>query len=76
MGARTQRLLWASTGTKNPRYSDVRYVEELVGPDTVSTIPQATMDAFRHDGRPRASLEEGVPEARHVMAALDRLGVF
>jgi transaldolase/glucose-6-phosphate isomerase len=75
VGARTQRLLWASTGTKNPRYSDVRYVEELVGPDTVSTIPPATMDAFRHHGRPRASLEEGVPDARQVMAALDRLGV-
>ena len=74
-GARTQRLLWASTGTKNPRYSDVRYVEELVGPDTVNTIPPATMDAFRHHGRPRASLEEGVAEARQVMAALDALGV-
>jgi transaldolase/glucose-6-phosphate isomerase len=75
VGARPQRLLWASTGTKNPRYSDVRYVEELVGPDTVSTIPPATMDAFRNHGRPRASLEEGVAEARQVMAALDRLGV-
>jgi transaldolase/glucose-6-phosphate isomerase len=74
-GARTQRLLWASTGTKNARYSDVRYVEELVGPDTVNTIPPATIDAFRHHGRPRASLEEGVAEARQVMAALDRLGV-
>jgi transaldolase/glucose-6-phosphate isomerase len=74
-GARTQRLLWASTGTKNPSYSDVCYVEELVGPDTVNTIPPATMDAFRHHGRPRASLEEGVAQARQVMAALHALGM-
>ncbi len=74
-GARAQRLLWASTGTKNPRYSDVRYIEELIGPDTVNTIPPATMDAFRQHGRPRASLEEGLEEARRVIAALDSIGV-
>jgi transaldolase / glucose-6-phosphate isomerase len=74
-GARPQRVLWASMGTKNPRYSDVRYVEELIGPHTVSTLPPATMDAFRHHGWPHASLETGVAQARHVMMGLDALGV-
>jgi transaldolase/glucose-6-phosphate isomerase len=74
-GARPQRLLWASMGTKNPRYSDVRYVEELIGPNTVSTLPPTTMDAFRHHGRPRASLETGLAQARRVMMDLDALGV-
>lgn len=74
-GAQTQRLLWASTGTKNPRYRDVRYVEELIGPDTVNTIPPATMDAFRHHGQPRASLEEDIEAAQEAMITLDRLGI-
>ncbi len=74
-GARTQRLLWASTGTKNPRYSDVRYIEELIGPDTVSTIPPATMDAFRHHGKPRTSIEEDVAEARQAMTELEQVGI-
>ncbi len=74
-GAQTQRLLWASTGTKNPAYRDVLYVEELIGPDTVNTLPPATMDAFRDHGRPRASLEEGLDEARRVMATVDRVGI-
>ena len=52
-GARVQRLLWASTGTKNPDYSDVLYVEELIAPDTVNTVPLATMDAFRDHGKVR-----------------------
>src|SRR5262249_41496684 len=69
-GAQTQRLLWASTGTKNPKYSDVLYVEELIGPDTVNTMPPATMDAFRDHGKARASLEEGIDDAKAVMAAL------
>jgi transaldolase/glucose-6-phosphate isomerase len=74
-GARTQRLLWASTGTKNPSYRDVLYVEELIGPDTVNTIPPATFDAFRDHGRLRASLEEGLPEARATLAALEANGI-
>ncbi|HEV2302005.1 MAG TPA: bifunctional transaldolase/phosoglucose isomerase [Stellaceae bacterium] len=74
-GAQTQRLLWASTGTKNPAYSDVLYVEELIGADTVNTIPPATMDAFREHGRPRPSLEEDVEGARRVMEALPPLGI-
>jgi transaldolase/glucose-6-phosphate isomerase len=74
-GAQTQRLLWASTGTKNPRYRDVMYVEELVGPDTVNTIPVATLDAFRDHGRPRATLLEDVDAAHDTMQALASAGV-
>jgi transaldolase/glucose-6-phosphate isomerase len=74
-GASTQRVLWASTGTKNPAYRDVVYVEELIGPDTVNTMPLATLDAFRDHGRPRASLTENVSEADAIMEALDRLGI-
>jgi transaldolase len=60
-GARAQRPLWASTGTKNPGYSDVLYIEELIGRDTVTTVPEATLDAFRDHGRvrPGAVLEDG-----------------
>jgi transaldolase/glucose-6-phosphate isomerase len=74
-GARVQRLLWASTGTKNPNYSDVLYVEELIAADTVNTLPPSTMDAFRDHGRVRASLEENVDQARQMMATLDRSGI-
>lgn len=74
-GAQPQRLLWASTSTKNPKYRDVMYVEELIGPDTVDTMPPATMDAFRDHGQPRPSLDEGVDEARRVMAQIDQLGL-
>src|SRR5215468_6249903 len=74
-GAQTQRLLWASTGTKNKAYSDVLYVEELIGADTVNTIPPATMDAFRDHGRLRPSLEEDVAAAKTVMDALPGAGI-
>ncbi|THD71434.1 MAG: bifunctional transaldolase/phosoglucose isomerase [Bradyrhizobium sp.] len=74
-GARPQRLLWASTGTKNKDYSDVLYVEELIGPNTVNTVPPATLDAFRDHGKPRDSLEENVEEARHVLAELEKSGI-
>lgn len=74
-GGRTQRLLWGSTSTKNPAYRDVVYVEELIGPDTVNTMPPATIDAFRDHGRPRASLEEGVEEARRVLEQLAEAGI-
>jgi transaldolase/glucose-6-phosphate isomerase len=74
-GAQTQRLLWASTGTKNKAYSDVLYVEELIGADTVNTIPPATMDAFRNHGRLRPSLEEDIAGAKAVMDALPPLGI-
>ena len=74
-GARPQRLLWASTGTKNKEYSDVLYVEELIGPDTVNTVPPATLDAFRDHGKARDSLEENVDEARHLLGQIERSGI-
>ena len=74
-GANPQRLLWASTGTKDKAYSDVLYVEELVGADTVNTMPPATMDAFRDHGVPRDALLEDVEGARHVLSEADRLGL-
>jgi transaldolase / glucose-6-phosphate isomerase len=74
-GAQTQRLLWASTGTKNKAYSDVLYVDELIGADTVNTMPPATMEAYRDHGRPRPSLEEDVNGAQAVMDALPKAGV-
>jgi transaldolase/glucose-6-phosphate isomerase len=74
-GARTQRVLWASTGTKNPSYRDVLYVEELIGADTINTMPPATLDAFRDHGRVRASLEEDLDAARDVMATRERLDI-
>ncbi|BCM84823.1 bifunctional transaldolase/phosoglucose isomerase [Methylobacterium indicum] len=74
-GAHPQRLLWASTGVKSKAYSDVLYVEELIGPNTVNTIPPATMDAFRDHGTVRASLEEGVDEAERVLADLAKAGI-
>ena len=74
-GAVTQRLLWASTGTKNPAYRDVLYVEELIAPDTVNTMPPATMDAFREHGKIDLTLEKDLAEAERVMGALERAGV-
>ena len=74
-GAHPQRLLWASTGTKNKDYSDVLYVEELIGPDTVNTVPPATLNAFRDHGRVRNSLKENVPEARHILEELEKSGI-
>ncbi|MEY9155199.1 transaldolase [Bradyrhizobium japonicum] len=74
-GAKPQRMLWASTGTKNKDYSDVLYVEELIGPDTINTVPPATLDAFRDHGKPRDSLEENVDDARRVLEELERSGV-
>jgi transaldolase/glucose-6-phosphate isomerase len=74
-GAQTQRVLWASTSTKNPEYRDVMYVEELIGPDTVNTMPPATVDAFRDHGRPRPSLSENVQGARKVMDDLAHAGI-
>ena len=74
-GARPQRLLWASTGTKNKAYSDVLYVEELIGPDTVNTMPVATMDAFRDHGKPRDSLTEDAAGAQRMLGELARTGI-
>ena len=74
-GAQTQRVLWASTSTKNPDYSDVMYVDDLIGADTVNTIPPATFDAFRDHGHPRASLTENVEAADQTMAKAALLGI-
>jgi transaldolase/glucose-6-phosphate isomerase len=74
-GAQTQRLLWASTSTKNPRYRDVLYVEELIGADTVDTIPPATFDAFRDHGKLRNSLTEDVAGAAKEMDNLAKAGI-
>jgi transaldolase len=75
-GARVQRLLWASTSTKNPDYSDVKYVEALIGADTVDTAPLETLDAYRGHGEPKARLEQDVKEARWVLARLPELGII
>jgi len=75
LGARPQRLLWASTSAKDPRYRDVKYVEELIGPDTVDTMPPATFEAFRDHGRARLTLTEGLEQAEKTLAELSELGI-
>jgi transaldolase len=74
-GAKVQRPLWASTSTKNPKYRDVLYAEELIGPDTVDTMPPATIAAFRDHGVVRPSLEENVEESRRVLDRLPQAGI-
>src|SRR5213079_88921 len=69
------RVLWASTSTKNPAYSDILYVTDLIGPDTVNTMPPATVDAFRDHGQPREALTEDIPGAEKVMQDLASVGV-
>jgi transaldolase/glucose-6-phosphate isomerase len=74
LGARVQRPLWASTGTKNPKYSDVLYIESLIGPDTVNTVPPATYDAFKDHGRVTLTIEANVDEARRTLATFEEKG--
>jgi transaldolase / glucose-6-phosphate isomerase len=74
-GGQTQRVLWASTSTKNPAYSDVMYVDELIGTDTVNTIPPATFDAFRDHGHPAETLTKDVGAAEQTMKTLAKLGI-
>lgn len=74
-GARVQRPLWASTGTKNPAYSDILYVQELIGPDTVNTMPPKTIDAFRDHGTARRTVDEGLDAARDRLAQLAAAGI-
>ena len=74
-GARPQRVLWASTSTKNPSYPDTYYVDALIGPETVNTMPQNTLDAYRDHGKPAARLEEGLEDAQAVFAQLAEVGI-
>jgi transaldolase len=74
-GATPQRVLWASTSTKNPAYPDVLYVEELLGPDTVDTMPEETILAYQDHGQPQARLTQGLEEAHRVFEELERAGV-
>ena len=74
-GARLQRPLWASTGTKNPEYGDTIYVEELIGPNSVNTLPPATLDAFRDHGEVRQSITEGLDQAQLCLAELEAAGI-
>jgi transaldolase len=74
-GARPQRVLWASTSTKNPNYLDVKYVEPLIGPQTINTVPQETLNAYRDHGDPAPRLEENIEEAREVFRLLSELGI-
>jgi len=74
-GARPQRVLWASTSTKNPEFSDIKYVEALIGPETVNTLPRQTMDAYRDHGRPAQRLTDGLASAREVLGKLPELGI-
>lgn len=74
-GVRAQRVLWASTSTKNPAYRDVVYVEQLIGPETVNTMPPQTLEAFRDHGEVRPTLEEGVDEAERRLVRLASLGI-
>jgi transaldolase len=74
-GAKVQRPLWASTGTKNAAYSDIMYVQELIGPDTVNTMPPKTIDAFRDHGVVRRTVDDGLAEARRHFAALADAGI-
>jgi transaldolase len=74
-GASPQRVLWASTSTKNPAYPDTLYVDELLGPDTVNTMPEETIKAYQDHGSPRARLQSELEEAHALMAELERVGV-
>jgi transaldolase len=74
-GARPQRPLWASTGTKNPAYSDILYVQELIGPDTVNTMPPQTIDAFRDHGVVRRTLDESTREAERILRDIEAAGI-
>jgi transaldolase len=74
-GAKPQRVLWASTSTKNPQYSDIKYIEPLIGPETINTIPKKTLDAYRDHGHPASRVEEEVEEARRRHQQLAELGI-
>ena len=74
-GARVQRLLWASTSSKNPDYSDIKYIESIIGPDTINTVPPATIDAYRDHGDPKSRLEQDIDKANWILQRLPELGI-
>jgi len=74
-GAHIQRLLWGSTGTKNPKYSDIKYVDELIAPDTINTMPEATLNAFKDHGKAKVTIGEHMDEAEGVFRELKSLGI-
>lgn len=74
-GCRPQYLLWASTGTKNPAYPDVKYIDDLIGPETINTVPDATLDAFRDHGHVASTVEHGMDEAESVLMRLRQIGI-
>lgn len=74
-GAHVQRLLWGSTGTKNPKYSDIKYVDELIAPDTINTMPEATLNAFKDHGKAKITIGEHMDEAERVFRELESLGI-
>jgi transaldolase len=74
-GARPQRVLWASTGTKNPAYSDIKYIEALIGPETINTIPVETLNAYRDHGDPKARLADGMDQASVILERMPGLGI-
>jgi transaldolase len=74
-GARTQKLLWASTSTKNPAYTDTKYVEALIGPDSINTVPVETLDAYRDHGHPEGTLNQEVHKAHDVLNKLASVGI-
>jgi transaldolase/transaldolase/glucose-6-phosphate isomerase len=74
-GARPQRALWASTGTKDPSFADTKYIEALIGPETVNTVPLETLNAYRDHGQPESRLEQGTDEAVQALARLKKIGI-
>jgi transaldolase/transaldolase/glucose-6-phosphate isomerase len=74
-GARSQRLLWASTGTKNPAYSDTKYIEPLIGADTINTMPAETLAAYRDHGHPQLSIERDISRAYHLLGDLSTVSI-
>jgi transaldolase len=74
-GGRRQRLLWASTSTKNPLHSDTKYIEPLIGPETINTLPVETLNAYRDHGQPHLTLEQDISHAYHVLNKLSLVGI-
>jgi transaldolase len=74
-GGRIQRLLWGSTGTKNPKYSDIKYVQELIGPDSINTMPETTMMVFKDRGQVKISINDALEEAERVFPELGSIGI-